>query len=146
MRACPSLPQSCPAPASVRIGLVGYGLLNQLVIHGEMSVGSIATALRITHVSVSQASQSLEKGGFIVSVSAPGDGSRRMLRLTPSGENLVARLTPVWKAFNEAAEELNDEAGDVVKLLDRLDDALSSKSMFDRILRRLDSAGNSGSA
>jgi DNA-binding MarR family transcriptional regulator len=114
-----------------------YGILNQLILNGPMSIGDIAAALRITHVSVSQASRSLEKAGVIRSAASPEDGRRRVLAFTAEGEALVARLAPLWQAFNDAARELNDEAGDLVRLLDRLDDALARKSMFDRIASRI---------
>jgi len=113
-----------------------YGILNQLVVNGPMSIGAIADALRITHVSVSQASRSLEKAGLVVSQSVPSDARRRELALTAKGHALVAELAPLWTAFNDAAAELNAEAGNVVALLDRLDDALDRRSLFDRIAAR----------
>ena len=114
-----------------------YGPLNQLVLNGPMSIGQIAAALRITHVSVSQASRSLEAAGIVTSFASPVDARRRQLSLTPKGNDLVARLSPMWQALNEVAEELNAEAGDVVRLLNRLDDALARKSLFDRVAEKL---------
>lgn len=113
-----------------------YGLINQLMLHGPMSVGDIAAELRITHVSVSQSSRSLEKAGIIASEVDPADGRRRRLSLTAKGRALIAELTPLWQAFNAVAGELNAEAGNLVALLDRLDDALERKSMFHRIAEK----------
>lgn len=115
-----------------------YGILRQLMLQGPMSVGEIAAALRISHASVSEARRSMEKAGILSAQSAPGDRRKRTLHLTPKGDALCARLGPVWDAFNKVAEALNEEAGDVVRLLDRLDDALDRRSMYDRILDRLD--------
>lgn len=117
-----------------------YGILRQLMMRGPVSVGEIAASLRISHASVSEARRSMEKAGIISAVSAPDDGRKRILHLTPAGEALCARLGPLWEAFNTVAEALNAEAGDVVALLDRLDDALDQRSMYDRIL---DEAKNS---
>ena len=114
-----------------------YGPLNQLILNGPMSIGQIAAALRITHVSVSQASRSLEAAGIVSSSASPTDARRRQLSLTPKGDDLVARLAPIWRALNDVAEELNAEAGDVVRLLNRLDDALGRKSLFDRVAEKL---------
>jgi MarR family transcriptional regulator, organic hydroperoxide resistance regulator len=115
-----------------------YGVLRQLTARGPMSVGEIAAALRISHASVSEARRSMEKAGIISARSAPADKRKRTLHLTAEGEKLCARLGPMWDAFNKVAAELNAEAGDVVALLDRLDDALDRRSMHDRILDRLD--------
>lgn len=124
------------AAHSIRFEQRWYGLLNQLILNGPMSIGEIAQALRITHVSVSQASRSLETEGIITSAASPADARRRQLSLTGKGEELVAQLASLWLAFSDAAEELNTEAGDVVRVLDRLDDALEQKSLFDRIAEK----------
>lgn len=114
-----------------------FGVLNQMVLNGPTSVGVIAATMRITHVSVSQACRSLEKAGVIASTPDPVDARRRILSLTSEGTALVERMGPLWQAFNAAAAEINAEAGDVVAALDRLDDALARKSLFDRISERI---------
>lgn len=124
------------ADQKVRFEQRWYGLLRQLVQNGPMSVGEVATALHITHVSVSQSARSLERDGIIKSQTSKKDARRRELSLTPKGAALVKRMTPLWDAFNEAAEELNAEAGDLVRLIDKLEDALDRKSMFDRIVEK----------
>lgn len=121
------------ATQKVRFEQRWYGVLRQLVSNGDMSVGEIASALRITHVSVSQACRSMEKAGIVKSTASAEDARRRDISLTPKGRALVRKLSPLWDAFNAAAEELNAEAGDLVNLLDRLDDALDRQTMFDRI-------------
>ncbi len=113
-----------------------FGLLNQIVLNGPMSVGEIASALRITHVSVSQSSQSLEKAGLVHSLPDPVDARRRRLALTERGNRLVADFASLWAALEEAAIELDAEAGNLVKLLDRLDDALDREPLPERVRRR----------
>jgi DNA-binding MarR family transcriptional regulator len=117
-----------------------YGVLRQIVESGPLAIGEIAARLKITHVSVSTASRSLEKSGYVESLPDSHDSRRRLIALTDEGRRLVERLTPLWDAFNAAAEELNAEAGDVVRLLDRLDEALDAKSMLDRINAHFDSS------
>lgn len=115
-----------------------FGVLNQMILKGPTTVGEIAAAMRITHVSVSQSCRSLEKAGIIRSAPDLADARRRTLSLTPAGDALVEGLAPLWEAFKEVAAELNDEAGNVVAALDRLDDALARKSIFDRISDRIE--------
>lgn len=126
------------AAQGIRFEQRWYGTLRQLSEHDRpMGVGEIAAILRITHVSVSEASRSMEKAGLIVSQASAEDGRRRLLALTEQGRAMVARLTPLWDAFNAAARELDAEAGDIVRLLDRLDDALDRRSMFERIMAEI---------
>lgn len=114
-----------------------YGLLRQLMARGPLSVGEIAAELRISHASVSEARRSMEKAGILSARSAPEDKRKRTLHLTAEGEALCVRLAPLWAAFAKVAADLNAEAGDVVALLDRLDDALDHRSMQDRILAEM---------
>jgi len=115
-----------------------YGLLNQIVRNGPMTVGEIAAALRITHVSASQARRSLEAAGLVHGLEDSKDARRRPIALTPQGQALVVELAPVWRALGDSAEELNCEAGNIVALLDRLDDALDNRSLFERAAGKID--------
>ncbi len=114
-----------------------YGVLNQLVLHGPLSVGDLARVLGITQASVSQTRQSLETAGLIGSQPDAADGRRRTLRLTPAGQALVASLAPLWAALIATAAELDAEAGHVTAALDRLDQALDRRSLYDRAMARL---------
>jgi DNA-binding MarR family transcriptional regulator len=114
-----------------------FGVLNQLAIKQSATVGELAAALKITHASVSQTRQSLEEAGIVASQPDPADARRKKLVLTAAGKRLVNKLRPIWKAFDEAALALNEEAGDAVVALNRLDDALERQSIFDRIMERI---------
>lgn len=114
-----------------------FGVINQLALNGPMSVGELAAVLRITHVSVSQTRRSLEKAGLVTAELDPLDARRRPLILTQAGRDLVARLAPLWAAFDNAARELDAEAGDVATALGRLDDALARAPIFDRIMAKV---------
>lgn len=59
---------------------------------------------------------------------------KKKVKLTAKGTRLVAKLAPIWAAFDEVARELNMESGDVVALLDKLDDALARQSTFNRMM------------
>lgn len=114
-----------------------FGVLNQLAINGAMSVTHLASTLGITHVSVSQTRQSLEKAGLISSDRDGRDARRRTLRLTVKGQGFVTRLEPIWQAFEEAARDLDTEAGEVVRALHRLEKSIARKSLYDRIMTRV---------
>jgi DNA-binding MarR family transcriptional regulator len=114
-----------------------FGVLNLLARFGPLSVGELATPLGISHASVSQTRESLEARGLITWRTNPADQRSRDLQLTAAGKRLVARMTPLWTALSEAAQELNDEAGDPVAALERLDRALERRSLTERVLARL---------
>ncbi|WP_324698905.1 MarR family winged helix-turn-helix transcriptional regulator [Novosphingobium sp. RL4] len=111
-----------------------FGVLNQIVENGPMTVGHLAAALRVTHVSVSQSLRSLEAAGYVRALPDPLDARRRRQSLTGEGEALVARLTPLWLAMNSEAEALNREADDVAARLNRLDEALDRNTLYNRLI------------
>lgn len=128
----------CYKHFGVRFEQRWFGVINQLRLNGGMSVGELAEALGITHVSVSQARKSLEAEGLIASSPDPQDGRRSVLSLTAKGEELIATLDPLWSALNAAALEIDKEAEGVALALDRLDDALEHRSLFDRVSDRIE--------
>jgi MarR family transcriptional regulator, organic hydroperoxide resistance regulator len=120
-----------------------YGTLNLLDRFGALSVGELSEALGISHVSVSQTRDSLYKAGLIDTAADPDDARRKILRLTRKGRNLVDRLRPIWAALSASAEALDREAGGVVKVLDRLENALNKVSVSDRAKRHMREADSS---
>lgn len=114
-----------------------YGTLNLLDRYDSLTVGELSEALGISHVSVSQTRDSLHKAGLVNTAADPDDARRRILRLSKKGRNLVNRLKPTWDALSASAEALDREAGGVVDLLDRLENALDRVSVSERANRCL---------
>lgn len=115
-----------------------FGVLDALSQEQTLTVNELAAFLGISHAAVSQTRQSLEQGGLIISVSDPLDARRRKLALSAEGLRLIDQLRPVWTALAEAAEELDREAGEITRRLDQLEEALAHRSLFDRIMTRVD--------
>jgi len=115
-----------------------FGVINQLALNGPMNVSRLAEALGISHPSVSEARQSLEKAGLVQSAPDPADSRRRLLTLSPAGTAFVARLRPMWEVFDRAARQLDAEAGEVTQALERLEQALQRKSLYARIMDGID--------
>jgi MarR family transcriptional regulator, organic hydroperoxide resistance regulator len=116
------------------------GVIEQLAIQGPSSVSELASSLGIRHPSVSQTRQSLEEAGLIEWDVNPSDKRSRRIRLSASGRKLYRRLAPLWELMNQAAVELNRDAGDAIAAFDRLDEALKHKPLYDRIKAKLELA------
>lgn len=133
------------AAVGIRFEQRWFGVINQLALNGAMSVSALAEALGISHPSVSEARQSLEKAGLIRSAQDPADSRRRVLTLSPSGAQFASQLRPMWDVFDEVARQLDAEAGDVTQALTRLDQALARKSLYARLMERIGpSSGEAG--
>ncbi len=114
-----------------------FGVLNQLVVKGSMSVKDLSAALGITHASVSETRKSLQAAGYIQSSRDKNDARSRLLSLTNAGLKFIDRIAPIWLALESASIEINKEADNVVLALDRLDEALTKMSLFDRASSKL---------
>jgi len=119
-----------------------FGVLNLLSLYGPLSVGELTAPLGISHASVSQTRQSLEKAGLIVMTPDPTDARSRKISLSPDGEALLVQTRPLWSALIAVAADLDAEAGEVVAALDRLDQALDQRSVGERVRARLAGAGH----
>ena len=115
-----------------------FGVINQLSIHGSLTVTELAEILRIRHASVSQTRSSLERAGLVRGIRDPNDGRRRAILLTAKGKNLVAQMRPIWDALSAASVELDEEAKQVSAALARLESAMARKSLFERALELLE--------
>lgn len=121
------------AARGIRFEQRWFGVVNQLALAGPLSVRQLADVLGITHASVSETRQSLQRAGLITSEPDPSDARRRTLALSPAGKALVTELRPLWDTFDDAARELDAEAGGVIEALARLEQALAQKSLYERI-------------
>jgi DNA-binding MarR family transcriptional regulator len=114
-----------------------FGVVNQLALHGPMSVGDLAEVLGVTHAAVSQTRSALQARRLVASSGDPEDARKTLIALTGAGRRLVTQLAPAWSALVETARDLNREAGDAIKALDALERALSGESVLDRVRGKL---------
>ena len=110
-----------------------YGVVRLLAASGPMSVGDIAALLGVSHASVSQVRSGLSAAGLIDWEAVAGNSRHRRLRLTAEGVATAERLAPLWGALAAAAVELNAEADDALAAMQRLEDALARRSLYERV-------------
>jgi DNA-binding MarR family transcriptional regulator/N-acetylglutamate synthase-like GNAT family acetyltransferase len=99
-----------------------------------MAVTEIAHELRLTHPAINQVASAMEKAGLLVSEKDKLDERKRLLSLSPSGKALVSKLKPIWNDFKLSTGELLAESGgDLLEVLDRIENSLDDIEMYDRI-------------
>ncbi|WP_405743505.1 MarR family transcriptional regulator [Streptomyces sp. NBC_01525] len=108
------LPQDCP-PASA-------GVLTLLDCHGEMRMSQLAELLAIDMSVTSRHVAHVAERGWIERKPDPADKRSRLLRLTPSGKELLTELSERYT--HTLARYLDDwtdtDVGHLVELLTRL--------------------------
>jgi len=108
------------------------GVIYVLALEGPQSVGKLATMMGVSHVSISQSRKSLQEAGLILAKADPKDARVVNLRLSPKGRRLFARLQPVMEILIRVSVEANEEAGRPLEALDRMEDTLNQRSLYDR--------------
>lgn len=115
-------------------------LFHELCRSGPLPVTEVAERIGVTHPAVNQSAAELMKRGLLESAPDTRDKRRRLLRPTPRAKNLVEKLEPIWEETRGAAVELLEEAGcDLLASLERMEEALDRRSMYERVQRRLKS-------
>ncbi|MBV2130480.1 MarR family winged helix-turn-helix transcriptional regulator [Arsukibacterium indicum] len=116
--------------------------LTLLDTYGPLGVKQIAEGVNLSLPTVSQALKSLESSGLIEFRKDTDDGRRRVVFLTPHGRKMVDDLKSVWDAFEKVAYDLDKESEGILKHLDMLDEAISRRSVFDRVLHYYEKEGS----
>ncbi len=116
------------------------GVLMLLDERGEMTVGELAEALRITQPSVSQTLRSLQAARIVADKADRRDSRRRIQRLSPKGLQFIEQVRPVWVALMQTAGDLDREGIDLLTPIDRIEKLLDQKSVLERALGYLNVA------
>jgi DNA-binding MarR family transcriptional regulator len=118
------------------------GLIYILALEGPQSVGKLAAMIGISHASISASRQSMQKAGLILAKTDAKDARTVHLRLSPKGKRLFARIQPIMDILIKVSVEANEEAGQPLAALDRMDDALNRLSLYERFRARVRTMGN----
>lgn len=119
--------------------LIGYLLSRE----ENLTVTEMARALGISRPAISQIAGEMSKHRLINVRIDETDRRRKILSLTESGREAVDSLEPVWNAVAECTEELIATSGqDVLKAIDAIEHGIETRSLFARVLDRLDDDGH----
>ena len=81
----------------------------------------------------------MAKKGLIKSLKDKHDARKHLIELTTKGKQLIPLLQPVWNCFETAILEIFEEIDyDIINVLDKFEQALSVKSMYERITEHLE--------
>ncbi len=99
-----------------------------------MGVTEISEALQISHPAVVQLADQMLEQGLLRASPDPRDARRRMLSLSASGKSMHKRIGPMLNVIREENRKwLQQSAGDLLRILGDLEQALDDKSMYQRI-------------
>lgn len=102
-----------------------------------MTAARIAKALRVSAPTMSQTLRDMTTAGLVTATDDPEDKRRKRLRLTAAGRNALVEIEPLLDAYLGVSEDLDREAGGLLRAIDALADALDRRSLTDRVADKL---------
>jgi len=100
-----------------------------------LSVVELANEIGYTHPSTITLLKELEKQKLIRSKKDKTDERKRLIQLTPKGQELVDRMKPIWKIMKGALAELIDTQNNLMKAITEVEDQIALQSFFARAQR-----------
>jgi DNA-binding MarR family transcriptional regulator/N-acetylglutamate synthase-like GNAT family acetyltransferase len=112
-----------------------FPLLAALATYGPLSVSEAVEAVGISQPAVTRIHNALRKLGLTTVAPVEGDNRQKQIRLTPDGEAMLAELKrDLWPHVRRAAQTLSEgSGGDFLGQIARVEDALQSRSLYERI-------------
>ncbi len=103
----------------------------------SMSVQTLAQSLGFTHPAIIQFVNQMKKRNLVET--RPGEDKRvNLISLTPKGRETFETIRPLLTDIEEATSEVINSTGlDMLLLLDRIEETLEKKSIYDRISERI---------
>lgn len=118
-----------------------FPLLQALRRQSPQTVTGLARALGLTHPAVTALAREMARHGLVASRQDRRDARRRLVRLAAGGRAVIARLDPVWEEIRLANRELlAEDSVDLLAALGRLEARLDRRSMYERVVARLEAA------
>lgn len=100
-----------------------------------IGVVDAAKILGISHPAVNQIAGEMIKQGLVKALKDKTDKRKRLLALSEKGEALLPMLEEIWDDVHRAARELLDATGtDVMGMLNKLEDAVETQSVYARFI------------
>lgn len=106
----------------------------------SVSLTDIASELMVSHSAVSQLVKNLKQRKLIETALSKEDKRHQMVKLSESGQALLAQLKPIWKAISLSLNKINKEeksTADLLPALLSLENYFELQPLSDIILKKV---------
>jgi len=106
--------------------------------YGTMSVQSLTQSLGFTHPAIIQFVNEMKKKHLVESQPGQEDKRLNLISLTQKGRSIFESVRPLLTDIEEATAEVISSTGlDMLILLDKIEETLDGKSIYERISERI---------
>jgi MarR family transcriptional repressor of mepA len=100
-----------------------------------LSVVEIANEIGYTHPSTISLLKELEKQKLIRSKKDKVDERKRLLQLTPKGQELILKMKPVWDVMKIVLNEIADNENHLLQAINEAENKIMHQSFLQRALQ-----------
>lgn len=106
-------------------------------LHHKQPLGvvELATEIGYTHPSTISLLKELEKQKLIRSKKDKKDERKRLIQLTTKGEELIAKMQPVWQLMTQILTEVTDTENNLLRAIAEAEDKLKQQGFLQRALQ-----------
>lgn len=100
-----------------------------------LSVVEIANEIGYTHPSTISLLKELEKQKLIRSKKDKIDERKRLILLTPKGQELIEKMKPVWEVMSSVLKEIADNQNNLLQAINEAENKIMHQSFLQRALQ-----------
>lgn len=100
-----------------------------------LSVVEIANEIGYTHPSTISLLKELEKQKLIRSKKDKVDERKRLILLTPKGQELIIKMKPVWDVMSSVLKEITDNQNNLLQAINEAENKIKQQSFLQRALQ-----------
>jgi len=100
-----------------------------------LSVVEIANEIGYTHPSTISLLKELEKQKLIRSKKDKVDERKRLILLTPKGQELIIKMKPVWDVMSGVLKEITDNQNNLLQAINEAENKIKNQSFLQRALQ-----------
>ncbi|WP_080779080.1 MarR family winged helix-turn-helix transcriptional regulator [Chryseobacterium phocaeense] len=100
-----------------------------------LSVVEIANEIGYTHPSTISLLKELEKQKLIQSKKDKQDERKRLIILSPKGNELIEKMIPVWELISKVLGEIADNENNLLAAINEAEEKIAKQSFYQRMLQ-----------
>lgn len=112
-----------------------FPVIYTLHYRDTLSVVEIANEIGYTHPSTISLLKELEKQKLIRSKKDKIDERKRLIQLTAKGQELIAKMKPVWEVMKSVLTEITDNQNNLLKAIEEAENKIVHQSFLQRALQ-----------
>jgi DNA-binding MarR family transcriptional regulator/predicted GNAT family N-acyltransferase len=112
-----------------------FPVIYALHLKSPLGILELSEEIGYAHPSTIGLLKELEKAGLVISFKDTKDERKRLIKLSAAAEILVEKMQPVWGKMKKTAEEITDNANNLLMALDEAEYQLKKEGFLGRYQR-----------